>query len=198
MPRVPAKGRLSDGAIAKASRLSVAYRMFSMLVTLVLGACVRAPPLPEHARPTLTGALSALPTNSINLGQLPKAQYSGRVVMVYFVATWCFPCMADLAIINKLHADFSDKGYETILVGMDLEGPKLLRPFAEYQNFPYPLVWASDVIRSGETVFGRIRELPTRYVFARDGSLALAYSGVADPSALIVEVKKLVDQPMPR
>ena len=194
---MPAKSRLSVGKNANASRTS-ACRLLAVLFSLAFAACVRAPPLPEYARPTLAGALSALPNSSLNLGALPKAQYAGRVVMVYFVATWCFPCMADLAVINKLHEEFSGKGYETILVGMDLEGPRLLRPFAEYQNFPYPLVWATDFIRTGETVFGRIRELPTRYVFARDGSLALAYSGIADPTALIAEVKKLVDQPAPR
>jgi thiol-disulfide isomerase/thioredoxin len=196
MSRVPAKGSLN--AVATAPRRLSALRLCFAILPLALAACVKAPPLPEHARPTLAGALAAIPNRSFNLGELPKAQYEGRVVMVYFVATWCFPCMADLAIINKLHSDFSDQGYVTILVGMDLEGAKLLRPFAEYQKFPYPLVEATEFIRSGDTVFGRIRELPTRYVFARDGSLALAYSGVADPSALISEVKKLVDQTVSR
>lgn len=143
--------------------------------------------------PSLGAALSALPDRSLNSGTLPKQQYFGKVVMVSFLATWCFPCVADLPVMQKLQEEYGEKGYVTIGVGMDLEGPKVLRPFAEQYSLPYPLVWASDEIRNGETVFGRVHELPTRYLFGRDGTLVLAFSGVAEPKELMAAVAKVVE-----
>ena len=42
-----------------------------------------------------------------------------------------------------------------------------VQEIAETYALPYPLVWGSDEIRAGETVFGRIHELPTRFLFGR-------------------------------
>jgi thiol-disulfide isomerase/thioredoxin len=145
--------------------------------------------------PTLGSALAALPDRALNTGVFPKYELHGKVVMVSFIATWCFPCVADLPVMEKLQRDFGPKGYVTVAVGMDLEGPKVLRPFAEQYALPYPLVWASNEVRAGQTVFGHLDVLPTRFLFARDGSLALAFSGIADPKELIVAVQKVVDAP---
>ncbi|MBK7863319.1 MAG: TlpA family protein disulfide reductase [Archangiaceae bacterium] len=160
---------------------------------VALGACAHVPDPEERVVPTLATALSALPDRPINADRLPKHELFGKVVMVSFIATWCFPCVADLPVMAKLQQELGPKGYVTIAVGMDLEGPKVLRPFAEQYALPYPLVWASDELRAGQTVFGRVNELPTRFLFARDGSLALAFSGVADPQALITAVQKVVE-----
>lgn len=142
--------------------------------------------------PTLGSALAALPDRALNAPVLPKEQYRGKVVMVSFIATWCFPCVADLPVMRKLQEELGPRGYVTVAVGMDLEGPKVLRPFAEQYELPYPLVWASDELRAGETVFGRVSELPTRFLFGRDGSLVLAFAGVADPKELMAAVEKVV------
>lgn len=169
------------------SRLSAAL--------LILAGCAIAQDAPPRVLPTLGSALASLPDRSLNSGTLPKHTYAGKVVMVSFVSTWCFPCIADLPVMQKLQEEYGEKGYVTIAVGMDIEGPKVLRPFAETYALPYPLVWATDEIRAGETVFGRVHELPTRYLFGRDGSLVLAFSGVAEPKELIATVAKVVEAP---
>ena len=154
-----------------------------------------APEPGPRVLPTLGAALAALPDRSLNSGVVPKETYRGKVVMVSFIATWCFPCVADLPVMQKLQEDYGDKGYVTIGVGMDIEGPRVLRPFAEQYALPYPLVWASDEVRNGETIFGRIHELPARFLFGRDGQLVLAFSGVAEPKELITAVGKVLEAP---
>ena len=47
----------------------------------------------------------------------------------------------------------------------------VLRPFAEEYALPYPLLTAPQELRDGRTPFGRISELPTRFLFGRDGLL---------------------------
>ena len=56
---------------------------------------------------------------------------------------------------------------------------------------------AARELRNGETDFGRVHELPTRFRFGRDGTLVLAFSGVAEPKKLITAVGKVVESPSP-
>ena len=103
----------------------------------------------------------------------------GKVVLVTFLATWCFPCLTELVVLSRLATDFGPKGFANVLVGMDLEGEAVLTPFAEGYKLTDPLLIGDDRLRSGATVFGRIRELPTRVLFARSGAIALGYTGVS-------------------
>jgi len=50
-----------------------------------------------------------------------------------------------------------------------------------------------DALRSGDTPFGRVRELPSRILFGRDGSFIVGYSGVGERKKLDALVKKELD-----
>ena len=103
----------------------------------------------------------------------------GRVVLVTFLATWCFPCLTELVVLKRLEADHGEAGFSNVLVGMDLEGRAVLDPFAEGYKLTSPLVVADDRIRAGPTSFGRIRELPTRILFGRSGAPVIGDPGVS-------------------
>jgi thiol-disulfide isomerase/thioredoxin len=129
---------------------------------------------------------------------LIPSSYAGRVVLVTFVATWCFPCIADLVTLQKLERDHGAEGFSNILVGLDLEGLQVLEPFAEGYHLQAPLVIADDVVRRGETPFGLIRELPTRILFDRAGAPQLGFTGVAEFRQLEAQVVRLLREPPPR
>jgi thiol-disulfide isomerase/thioredoxin len=152
------------------------------LALLLCVACVHAPPAP-----TAQQSLGALPPTAI--GDWRPARIAGRVTIVTFIATWCFPCLVDLPVLQKLQKDHPDD-LVVVLVGMDLDGKTMLEPFIEANGISLPLVIADDRVRAGETPFGRILELPTRFIFRRDGSLAFAYAGIADPQKLIDAVER--------
>lgn len=149
---------------------------------LLLAACAHAPPTP-----TVQEAVGALPADVI--GSYSPRTAKGRVTVVTFIATWCFPCLVDLPLLAQLQADHLGQ-LDVVLVGMDLEGRKVLEPFAAMNALTLPLVVADDAVRAGETPFGKIAELPTRFVFRRDGSLAFAYQGVARPGALRAAIER--------
>ena len=123
--------------------------------------------------------MNALPRQTAGKVPFEPWKLEGKVVLVTFIATWCFPCLTELRVINRLEADHSGKGFVNVLVGMDLEGRQVLEPFAEGYDLKVPLIVADDRIRSGETVFGRIRELPSRILFGRSGELVVGFHGVA-------------------
>lgn len=146
-----------------------------LLATLATG-CARNR---EAARADFRAYLHALPRQTA--GQVPftPETLEGQVVLITFLATWCFPCLTELPVLDHLARDYGAKGFSNVLVGMDLEGRQVLDPFAEGYKLTAPLLVADDRLRSGETAFGRIRELPSRVLFARSGELVVGYSGVS-------------------
>lgn len=137
--------------------------------------CARAP---GAAAPRLRHFARELPRETALGAPFDPTQLEGRVLLINFFATWCFPCIADLVTQQKLERDFGPRGLSVVLVGMDLEGARVLQPFAEGYRLTAPVIVADDRLRSGETLFGRIRELPSRLLFARDGALVVGFSGV--------------------
>lgn len=117
-------------------------------------------------------------------GVLSARALEGKVVLVTFMATWCVPCLMELPYFSALHAEYQSHGFTVVAVGMDLEGALVLRPFAEQYELQFPLVLADERIRRGETPFGPIRELPTTFLLARDGSVLAAFTGLASQKAL--------------
>lgn len=133
----------------------------------------------EVTREDFRTFMNALPRQVA--GRVPFEPWAleGRVVLVTFLATWCFPCLTELPVLEHLARDFGEKGFSNVMVGMDLEGRAVLDPFAAGYKLTSPLLVGDDRLRSGQTVFGRIRELPTRILFGRSGAPVLGYSGVS-------------------
>jgi thiol-disulfide isomerase/thioredoxin len=144
--------------------------------------------------PRLASYLSALPADFANEHRLEFSQIEGRVVLVVFIATWCFPCLADLVSLAKLERTFAAEDFAIVMVGMDLEGRRVLTPFSDAYALKFPLIVADEPVRNGETPFGRIRELPSRVLFGRDGELVAAYSGVARHELLEETVRRAVER----
>ena len=118
----------------------------------------------------------------------------GQVVMITFIASWCFPCLADLISIERLQEVYGQQGFRNVLVGMDLEGHLALDPLAQTYSFTCPLVVADQRLINGETVFGTVRELPVRLIFGRDGKFVDGYSGIVGYEALEKVIKRSLDR----
>ena len=143
--------------------------------------------------PSRSAFIDALPMEVANDVPVDRSALEGKVVLVTFVATWCFPCVAELGALKQLRERFGAAGFVSLLVGMDLEGAAVLRPFAQAYALQEPLIVADDRLRSGTTIFGRIRELPSRVLFRRDGTIALAFSGVVPSERFEAVVRPLLN-----
>jgi thiol-disulfide isomerase/thioredoxin len=118
-------------------------------------------------------------------------QLPGKVVLISFTATWCFPCLADMPTLEKLAVDHPND-LAVVLVALDLDGRKVLEPFAEAYPTPFPLLVGDAALRDGATPFGRIRELPTRYLFGKRGDLIDAWKGLGPPEKLLEAIERVL------
>ena len=64
--------------------------------------------------------LRALALPSVGPTPLEWNRLPGRVVMVSFFATWCFPCLAELPTLVALQKEHGPQGFQVVAVGMDL------------------------------------------------------------------------------
>jgi thiol-disulfide isomerase/thioredoxin len=168
---LPARRSLRGGRTA---RLSVA------LVLWLAAGCASTPPRPR-ADPCLS-VLAGLP--DVSGRYLDIAAWRGRVVVVQFVATWCFPCIATAPRLQVLERRYGARGLSVVAVGMDLEGARVLEPFQEQLGLQYPVLVGNAALRDGQTAFGHITTLPTTVIIGRDDTVLEAFKGVPAEGSL--------------
>ena len=73
--------------------------------------------------------------------QVHLSDYTGRVVLLDFWATWCVPCAAELPSLQKLYEDKKSDGL--VVLGVAMDGPESVAqvsPFARRYNLTFPVL----------------------------------------------------------
>ncbi len=116
----------------------------------------------------------------------------GRVVLVSFFATWCFPCLAELPTLEALQKEYGPRGFQIVAVGMDLDGARVLAPFADQYALNFPVLVADEETREGQSPFGLIPALPTTFLLDEEGRVAAAWKGMAGHEDVAQAVERLL------
>ncbi len=68
------------------------------------------------------------------------SRLNGRVVLIHYWATWCDPCVADLAKIKELQAKYGADGFSPVGVSLDHSKSTLVE-FLNKNRLPWPQVF---------------------------------------------------------
>ena len=104
------------------------------------------------------------------------ADYSGKVILLDFWATWCVPCQVEIPGFIDLNEKYKARGAAVVGLVM-LDDFKNAKPFAEAHGMHYPILNAVDR-EDIEKAFGPLAGLPTSFVISRDGRICAAHAGV--------------------
>jgi len=115
-------------------------------------------PFPDFETADLSGA------------PLSIANYSGKVILVDFWATWCPPCRAELPNVKAAYEQFHDQGFEIIGISLDNKQPTLEK-FIDQHNMPWPQAcdgkaWQGDLVKQ----YG-VLSIPTTFLLDQDGNI---------------------------
>lgn len=107
--------------------------------------------------------------------------FTGKVVLLDFWATWCPPCRAMVPTLIELQEDYADKGFEIVAISQDHGGPEQVAAFNREIGVNYTSLMGDG---SASEAFGGIRFLPTSFLIGRDGTILERHLGQTDRETL--------------
>ena len=122
--------------------------------------------------------------------QRSVGEWSGRILVCNFWATWCPPCVEEIPLFVATRARFAAKGVE--FVGIAVDNAENVRRFLNRVQVTYPLLISGAaglelVRRLGNPSGG----LPYTVVLDRAGSVAETRLGAYEPPELEATLRRL-------
>lgn len=144
---------------------------------LGLTAC-SSDPAPETSFVLLDGT-----TNS-------TAQFKGKVVLVNFWATSCTTCVAEMPQLVSTHAQFKDRGFDTLAVAMQYDPPSYVVNFAQTRQLPFKV--AIDNTGAVARAFSNVQLTPTTFLINKRGEIVKRFVGAPQFPELHQLIEKLL------
>jgi thiol-disulfide isomerase/thioredoxin len=159
-------------------KLAIGLLLLTALVGLhVLTSLPNAPDIAletaaSRERFPLDVALPDLQGKTVHLTDL-----RGKVVLINFWATWCYPCRAEMPSMHALYQNYRDKGFEILAISIDVQGKDVVAPFVDAYGLTFPIL-----LDPGDVVSTRlqIRGIPTSYLLDKHGRIASVEIGIRD------------------
>ncbi|MCS7239197.1 MAG: redoxin family protein [Thermoguttaceae bacterium] len=96
------------------------------------------------------------------------AQLQGKVVLVYYWASWCEPCRADLATLKDLLARFGRYGFTIVGVNLD-NNPEAMQQFIQEYQVNWPQLYEPGGLESSLANDLGIVTVPTLILIDQQG-----------------------------
>jgi peroxiredoxin len=96
------------------------------------------------------------------------SDFTGKIVILNFWATWCPPCRIEIPHLKELYAQYRDRGVEVIGISLDSAGEQVVRDFVEKNQIDYAILLGDEKITLD---YGGILGIPTSFIIDRQGRI---------------------------
>lgn len=112
----------------------MALRQALLSSALVAGLCLGV----AHAAPDpATAPLYAASFKDFNRQMQPLSQYEGKTLVLYFWATWCKSCVAEVPELKSVFAKYKSKN--ATVVGIAVDNADKVQQFVKDHGIEYPM-----------------------------------------------------------
>lgn len=120
------------------------------------------------------------------------ADFKGQVVYLDFWASWCGPCAVSLPELEKLRAQFHNKGFEVVAINLD-QSEEDARRFLKNKKISYPILM--DKKQKTPEQYGVVG-MPTAFMLDRQGLLRETHTGFTldDVDKIAKIIQRLLDE----
>ncbi|HNU82363.1 MAG TPA: TlpA disulfide reductase family protein [Thermoanaerobaculia bacterium] len=112
--------------------------------------------------------------------QLGPGDYTGRVVLIDFWATWCGPCHLQADVLAELYPRLAGEGVAFLAVSVG-EKEATVREYAAKKPYAWPVLLDSEHTVSDQM---RVSVLPTIVVLDGEGREVFRQGGLTDAATL--------------
>jgi len=105
-----------------------------------------------------------------------REDFSGKVTLVNFWASWCGPCVEEIPALNRLREYMKDKPFELISINY-AEKPEQIREFLNMVKVDFPVLPDEDGSYSAKW---NVLVYPATFVIARDGNIVYGVNGAIE------------------
>lgn len=121
--------------------------------------------------------------------EVRSEDFTGKVVLVTFFATWCPPCRQEIPTLIRLQDDYGARGFSVIGLSVDEKGPKTVVKMIEKEKINYPVLMAK-----GKTAndFGGVVGIPTSFLVNKQGMIVKRYPGYVPHAMLEEDIKAIL------
>ena len=121
----------------------------------------------------------------------PLAQWSGKVLVVNFWATWCAPCREEMPEFIKAQTEFGGKGLQ--FVGIAVDQADKVAQFEKEIGLNYPsLVGGFGAMELSKSLGNKLMALPFTVIVDRSGRVAHTQLGPLKEEQLAAIVQQLL------
>ena len=132
-------------------------------------------PGPAHAVYQLGDTVEDFTLLALDGSPVSLSEFSGKVVVINFFATWCPGCNDEVPQLEALYNTYEEDGL--VILGVDLlEDPALVAPWVQSFPLTYPIVISPDW--SLFQLFPQAGGFPYNAVLGRDGILRYGQFGI--------------------
>ena len=142
-----------------------------------------------------TGGEPALPIApnftllNTELEETMLTDYSGKIVLLDFWATWCKPCEEEIPIFIELYNDYRAQGFEVVGISLDDERLTVVEPFIERLGVNYTILLGEAELIG----LYNVTVMPSAFLINRDGQIVKPFHGAqGDRETYEKELKKLL------
>lgn len=137
-----------------------------------------------------SGAAPDFTLRDVDGRDVSLSDFTGRVVVLDFWATWCVPCEAAMPHLQTMYEKYESQGLTIIAVSMD--GPETLSavgPFARRYGLTFPVLL--DVETKVTGIYNPKGTAPLSVLIGRDGRVAHTKQGFTAGDEKLVEAEIL-------
>ncbi|MDZ4688143.1 MAG: redoxin domain-containing protein [Planctomycetaceae bacterium] len=122
------------------------------------------------------------------------AAYRGKVLLVFYWATWCQPCKEDLPALRAMYQQYRSQGFEVVGVCLDIPGGTRQEQVAELSQFltankvPWEQIFEPGGLDSPPAVQYGIISLPTMFLIDQRGQVVSRNSSVDELKTVLPQL----------
>ena len=163
------------------SRLPLAAVLLSAFIVLTVSSCKKAEtPLPVTGNTAPSFSVVDTVGNRVRL-----SDFSGKIVILDFWATWCAPCKASTRELEKLLEKYKARGVVVLGISMDTgkSAAEQVKEYARKNSLTYQMLMDDGKMSKAYAV----RNIPALFILDRQQKIAKIYPGYLPGLGTMIE-----------